>query len=151
MLHIIEKNIKKFCSMYTYPSVVSFYINDNSVLNILSTICKTAAWRLYWLIHKPKFKHETRIYASFLFYTRRYLDGITLGLMVSSMWGLLPLTHKKSRIFCYLPMAVQARPMTTPAGVSLYMRSWLNFGFPTNDSKLSMLTSTDSASPLAML
>jgi hypothetical protein len=39
------------------------------------------------------------------------------------------------------PMEVHARPMTTPGGVTSYMRSLVNIGLPTDSCKLSTLTS----------
>uniref|UniRef100_A0A6B0V2T5 Putative secreted protein n=1 Tax=Ixodes ricinus TaxID=34613 RepID=A0A6B0V2T5_IXORI len=49
------------------------------------------------------------------------------------------------------PMAVQARPMTTPGGVTSYMRSCVNSCLPTKSLRLSGRTSTSSASLLTIL
>ena len=48
-------------------------------------------------------------------------------------------------------MAVQARPMTTPGGVSSYNRSEVNIGLPTKSVRLSGFTSNVSLSLLTIL
>ena len=51
----------------------------------------------------------------------------------------------------HLPMAVQARPITTPGGVSSYNRSEVNIGLPTKSVRLSGFTSNVSLSLLTIL
>lgn len=54
-------------------------------------------------------------------------------------------------IHCILPIAVQANPITTPAGVSSYIRSVVNIGLPMYPSILSSDIVIFSASFLTIL
>lgn len=65
-----------------------------------------------------------------------------------------PLNQSNCKLWCgptYLPMAVQASPITTPGGVTGYILSWVNTGFPTNSCKFVPSTFTKLTSSFTTL